>query len=128
MPGRLAARRSGRATPDHESPTTGAPAPRSRVVTLRFGRSWARLGPWRGDAALAHLVVSPEAALDCDAVGDCVQRARADGYRGLVTSALSEREVPTFVAHDFAVQEHLHLLSRDLDEEPSVPALPLTKV
>jgi ribosomal-protein-alanine N-acetyltransferase len=98
------------------------------VHTLRLGRGRARLGPWSVDPSYARLVASPDAPLDTAAVHGCVDRARALGYRGLLTSALTDAETPPFLACEFVVHERLHLLAARLVAAPPPPALPITRV
>lgn len=101
-------------------PRTGSPPPE----TVRFGRSWVRLAPWRGDDRVGHLVTASGAPLDAAAVGECLERLRALGYRSVLTSAMAEREQPVFAEQGFVVRERLHLLSLELGDEP----MPSTKV
>ncbi|MFI5046845.1 MAG: GNAT family N-acetyltransferase [Acidimicrobiia bacterium] len=98
------------------------------VHTLRLGRGRARLGPWSADLGIARLVASPDAPLDVADVHSSVDHARALGYRGLVTNALSDAEAAPFLACDFAARERLHLLAADLDAAPTPPAVPVTRV
>jgi ribosomal protein S18 acetylase RimI-like enzyme len=102
---------------------SGRPSP-----TLRFDRASAQLSPWRGDPDVAHLVIAPDAPIGVAEVGACIERARAEGYRGIVTGAMNDREALPFAAHDFAVRERLHLLSADLREEPAPPEMTITRV
>src|SRR5262245_42147892 len=103
------------------------------VHTLRFGRAWARLGPWAADRDVVRLVVSPDAQLDAAAVDACVGRARALGYRAVVTNALDPREAAPFLAREFSVRERLHLLVAALDDRrpdpsPSGATMPIDRV
>lgn len=96
-----------------------------RQQTLRFGDTWARLGPWRGGGRTAHLVVAPDAALTRAAVSDCVRRARDAGYEEMLTSAVGPGEEEPFMDASFTVRERLHLLALDRLEQPEPPALPV---
>jgi GNAT superfamily N-acetyltransferase len=98
-----------------------------RQQTLRFGDAWARLGPWRGGDRIAHLVVAPDTPLSGDAVLDCVRRAQAAGYEEMLTSALGPSEETPFVAAMFTVRERLHLLARDVSDEPEPPDRPVNR-
>jgi ribosomal protein S18 acetylase RimI-like enzyme len=98
-----------------------------RQQTLRFGDSWARLGPWRGGGRIAHLVVAPDAALTGAAVRDCVRRARDAGYDEMLTSAVGPGEEEPFVEASFTVRERLHLLALDHFEEPEPPDRPIAR-
>ena len=75
--------------------------------------------PWRADDGRAHLVVAHAAPLRAAAVDACVERARLDGYTGIVTSALGPSEQAPFEERGFITQDHLHLLCCTLDGEPS---------
>jgi len=96
-----------------------------RQQILRFGDAWARLGPWRGGGSVAHLVVAPDAPLNGDAVLDCIRYARAAGYAEVLTSAIGPIEEEPFVEASFTVRERLRLLTRDVDDEPERPPLPV---
>ena len=98
-----------------------------RQQILRFGDSWARLGPWRGGGPVAHLVVAPDAQLTGAAVLDCIQRARAAGYEEMLTSAIGPTEEEPFMEARFVVRERLRLLSRAIDAEPEPPSLPVER-
>ena len=98
-----------------------------RQQTLRFGETWARLGPWRGGGHIAHLVVAPDAPLSGAAVLDCVERARAAGYDEVLTSAMGPAEGEPFVEARFTVRERLYLLTHEMDSEPGPSALPVTR-
>ncbi len=98
-----------------------------RQQTLRFGDAWARLGPWRGGGRVAHLVVAPDTPLSGDAVVACLETAKAAGYEELLTSAVGPNEEQPFVNARFTVRERLHLLARELHDEPGPPELPVTR-
>lgn len=93
-----------------------------RHETLRFGQSWARLAPWRGNADIAQLVVGPDARAAASDVAACLERARATGYRAVVTGAVNEDDTLPFLEAGLRPREHLHLLARDLTTEPPAPA------
>jgi len=93
-----------------------------RHETLRFGQSWARLAPWRGHAEIAQLVVGPDSHAGAGSVRECLDRARACGYRSVVTGAVANGETAPFLAAGLIVHEHLHLLTRDLRTEPPPPS------
>ena len=92
-----------------------------RQQTLRFGDTWARLGPWRGGDHIAHLVVAPDVALSGAAILDCIERAKAAGYDELLTSAMGPAEGEPFVEACFTVRERLHLLTHVMTGEPRLP-------
>jgi GNAT superfamily N-acetyltransferase len=98
-----------------------------RQETLRFGASWARLAPWRGDTHVAQLVVGPDAHASVAAVHDCLARARASGYQSVVTGALPSPDSAAFLDAGLEVHERLHLLVREIAGPPAPPARPLTR-
>jgi ribosomal protein S18 acetylase RimI-like enzyme len=98
-----------------------------RQETLRFGSSWARLAPWRGDTHVAQLVVGPDAHASAAAVRDCLERARSSGYESVVTGAVSPLDSEVFLDAGLEVQEALHLLVRELDARPAPPARRLVR-
>jgi GNAT superfamily N-acetyltransferase len=98
-----------------------------RQETLRFGASWARLAPWRGDTEVAQLLVGPDAGASAVAVRDCLARARAAGYRSVVTGAVLTPESEPFLEAGLHVRERLHLLSRSLDAPPAPPERPVAR-
>lgn len=98
-----------------------------RQQILRFGDSWARLGPWRGGGPVAHLIVAPDAQLTGAAVLDCVQHARAAGYEEMLTSAIGPAEEEPFMEARFVVRERLRLLTREIGAEPESAALPVER-
>ena len=98
-----------------------------RQQTLRFGDSWARIAPWRGGGAAAHLVVGPDVGVSPAVIQCCVDRARTSGYDSVLTSAVSPAESGVFVDAGFEIRERLHLLALDLTSAPVPAALPLHK-
>jgi GNAT superfamily N-acetyltransferase len=98
-----------------------------RQQTLRFGASWARLAPWRGDTHVAQLLVGPDARASAGAVRDCLAQARASGYESVVTGAVPAPESLAFLEAGLSVQERLHLLERPLDGAPPGPERRLTR-
>jgi ribosomal protein S18 acetylase RimI-like enzyme len=98
-----------------------------RQQTLRFGDSWARIGPWRGGGGAAHIVVGPDAGASSTVVRDCVERARRSGYESALTSAVGPAESDAFLDAGFAVRERLHLLEIELRDEVPAPGRTLDR-
>jgi ribosomal protein S18 acetylase RimI-like enzyme len=96
---------------------------------VRWRGGWARLGPWRDNADVAHVVVGTAAPPTLDAVLDCLDRLRAAGYDAALTNALGPRDAVAFVDAGFEVRERLHLLERGRGTvaPPLDPALPPTR-
>ncbi len=86
---------------------------------MEWGNERLRVGPWRGREDTAYLSPLAGAALPSAAfVSRSVQRLADQGYRRVVTGALTAAEQVGFRAAGFEVTEHLHLLSHDLQELP----------
>jgi ribosomal protein S18 acetylase RimI-like enzyme len=92
-----------------------------RHETLRFGQSWVRLAPWRGNADIAQLVVGPDARAEASDVAGCLDRTRELGYRAVVTGAVNDEDAAPFLDAGLTLREHLHLLACDLTTEPPAP-------
>jgi ribosomal protein S18 acetylase RimI-like enzyme len=88
------------------------------VHTLRWRGGWARIGPWRQHAEIAHLTLGVDAPPDPAVIERCLTVLRAGGYEAVVTSALSPADSLPFVDAGFGVRERLHLLAHDLDRLP----------
>jgi ribosomal protein S18 acetylase RimI-like enzyme len=87
----------------------------------RFAPDRLRAGPWRGDPALAHLAPLPGQVPAPRSVAHWVDRLAGQGYRSVLTGALTVAEQEPFRSVGFAEYERLHLLRRELDLLPSAP-------
>lgn len=97
-----------------------APSPQ----VIRWGVERARATPWRGDGRLAHLApASDSQVLSSAFVRHCLTRLAEAGYAGVVTSALAPTEQKGFLEAGFTVEQHLHLLGRDLGSLDEVRAV-----
>lgn len=97
----------------------------STTRVLEWGKERLRVGPWRGRDDIAYLSPLAGAALPSAAfVCRSVRSLSEQGYRRVVTGALSEAEQVAFRAAGFEVTEHLHLLGHDLHDLPAVPDPP----
>jgi [ribosomal protein S18]-alanine N-acetyltransferase len=85
---------------------------------VRFGPDQLRVTPWRGDHTIAQITPTARHAPSSDLVDRCVQALERGGYRGALTSALTEAEQQPFLAAGFVVHERLHLLRHELRREP----------
>jgi ribosomal protein S18 acetylase RimI-like enzyme len=96
--------------------------------TVRWRGGSARLGAWRGNPEIGHVVLGATAPPTPDAVDDCLDRLRALGFEAAVTSAMSPRDATAFVDAGFEVRERLHLLEHLGEPVPDVdPSLPPTR-
>jgi ribosomal protein S18 acetylase RimI-like enzyme len=90
---------------------------------IRWGEECARTGIWRTDVSVALLVPVPSASPpSAEFVRRCLQLLAKQGYRRVVTGALSPREQRGFLEAGFGVHEKLHLLS--LDRAVPLPPVP----
>jgi ribosomal protein S18 acetylase RimI-like enzyme len=81
----------------------------------------ARLGTWRAADETAYLAVLGEGHGPSPAfLGHCVDRLRTQGYRSVLTSAVSADQGPAYEAAGFAVHQSLHFLAHDLTDLPAV--------
>src|SRR5688572_15767224 len=79
----------------------------SATSVIESGRERLRAGPWRGDPATAYLNPVPGAPLpSTDFVRRCLRTLAGQGYRRVVTGALSPAEQSAFRAAGFGVTEH----------------------
>lgn len=92
-----------------------------RLDEVRRGADRVRVGPWRGDGAVALVAPGgprpPGEAVVRDACAELSRR----GYRQALTGALSPPEQHGFLAAGFEVRDNLHLLAHDLEEIPPAP-------
>jgi ribosomal-protein-alanine N-acetyltransferase len=94
-----------------------------RTTVLESGRERLRVGPWRGEIETAYLNPVPGSPLpSADFVRRCLRTLAGQGYRRVVTGALSPSEQTAFRAAGFVVTEHLFLLSHDLRSVPDLEA------
>ena len=82
-------------------------------LTVGRGRT-VRVGPWRNDSKTASVATFVDQHLDRSAVREIVARLHADGYRRIVTAALTVEEQDAFLASGFSPLRSLTLLRRSL--------------
>lgn len=95
-----------------------------RLDTLSAGPDRLRSGTWRGDPTLALL--GPTAGIPPSQPGlaRALDELGRQGYRSVLTPALTHVEQRPFLAHGFVVHERLHLLRHDLHHPPPAEAPP----
>jgi ribosomal protein S18 acetylase RimI-like enzyme len=100
----------------------------SGVDVVRWGTGRLRVGPWRGNEHVAYVApVGDGPAPTPDVVRRAVAGLAGRGYREAVTAALGPHEAQGFLLAGFEVHERLHLLARELDDLPPMPAVPLRR-
>lgn len=94
----------------------------AEVDVIRWGAERVRIGPWRGDARVAHLAPVADAPLPSVAfVRRCCRELASRGFQGVVTGALAPAEQRSFLAAGFQVEQELHLLAHDMQRLPPRP-------
>ena len=89
---------------------------------LQYGPDRLRVGPWRSDpdtGELAAIVANRPPRPESVERGVAVLAGQ--GYRRIVTNALTTEEQQGYLASGFQVQERLHLLAHDLRNLPPAP-------
>lgn len=89
-----------------------------RTLTATGRQDRLRIGPWRGDPAVALVSPVPGTTPSPVAVARAVIEVTGQGYRSILTPALSWAEQEVFLEQGFAVHERLHLLGHDLRRRP----------
>ncbi|MCD9624464.1 GNAT family N-acetyltransferase [Rhabdothermincola salaria] len=89
-----------------------------RLDTLSTGSDRLRLGSWRGDDAVALLSPTAGVAPTPGGLAEALQRVVEQGYRTVITPALTHGEQQPFLRAGFTVHERLHLLRHPLDRIP----------
>jgi GNAT superfamily N-acetyltransferase len=89
-----------------------------RLDTLSAGPDRLRSGTWRGDPTVALL--GPTAGIPPSQRGlaRAIDVLGRQGFRSVLTPALTHVEQQPFLAHGFVVHERLHLLRHDLYDPP----------
>jgi ribosomal protein S18 acetylase RimI-like enzyme len=96
-----------------------------RDVTRGDGRL--RIATWRGDTTTAYLTPA-RGRLTPAAIERSFGELERDGYQSALTAALGPVEQAPFLAAGFSVHEHLHLLTRSVDQPlPSIEGVPLRR-
>ena len=93
----------------------------SRLDTAQWGTDRLRIGPWRGDPSIACIAPAPGRPPSPGALEAGLDRLAGRGFRSAITSALTPDEQVPFLAVQFRVHEHLHLLRRTLDRPVPQP-------
>jgi ribosomal protein S18 acetylase RimI-like enzyme len=98
-----------------------APVGTSRSGDVRWHGGSARFRPFRGDADVAYLLLHCNLPPDDRAVAVCLEELRAQGYRAVVTGALSAGDALALLSAEFTVRERLDLLEHDMGVLPVAP-------
>jgi ribosomal protein S18 acetylase RimI-like enzyme len=85
-----------------------------KLDVVQWGTDRLRVGPWRGDPAIAQIVPAPGQLPRPDTIDRCLDELAARGYRAALTSALTYGEQQPFLDAGFVEHERLHLLRHDL--------------
>jgi len=98
--------------------------PMGKLDVVQWGPDRLRIGPWRGGGEVASIVPAPGQTPSAEAIERALSVLAAQGYRSVITSALTFLEQQAFMAASFTVHERLHLLRHDLQRiDASHPSL-----
>jgi len=90
---------------------------------MRFGGDRLRVGPWRGDDAVAYIApLADGPPATADTVKQCCDVLAQRGFAMAISAALGPAESRGFLEAGFAVRERLHLLVHNLDRLMTAPA------
>ena len=87
---------------------------KSKLDVVQWGTDRFRIGPWRGDADTAYIAPIAGRPAAIATVEQCLRTLGAQGYRSVLTAALTVPEQEPFLELGFTVHERLHLLRNDL--------------
>ena len=94
----------------------------SQLETFTVGAERYRLGAWRGAAGIGYLVpLTPPERISRVGVQRSLDRLSQQGFREVLTSALTSHERQIFERWGFTLFEDLHLLHHDLHPVPAWP-------
>lgn len=100
----------------------------ARSDVLQWGHERARVGRWKGDGEVALLTPASDGPLPSyPFIRRCVDQLAREGYRSVVTAALTVPEQAPFRDAGFHEHERLRLLSHDLHHLPDAPDVPLRR-
>lgn len=85
-----------------------------RLDTITGHADRVRIGPWRSDPSIALLSPTPGRPPSAAGLRDALAAIEQDGYRSVLTPALTFPEQAVFLQNGFTVHERLHLLRHEL--------------
>jgi len=97
----------------------------AKLDVMHLGAERMRIGPWRGDPSVAQVVPAPGSRPSPALIERCLTGLADQGYRTVLTPALTWQECQPFLAASFTVHERLHLLRRELLELPDPRPTPV---
>lgn len=100
----------------------------ARSDVLQWGHERARVARWKGDGDVALLTPASDGPLPSyPFIRRCVDQLAREGYRSVVTAALTVPEQAPFRDAGFQEHERLRLLSHDLRHLSDAPPAPLRR-
>jgi GNAT superfamily N-acetyltransferase len=94
---------------------------KSKFDIVQLGADRLRIGPWRGDAAIAYIAPVAGRPATVETVEHCLRVVADKGYGSALTAALTIAEQQPFLERGFAPHEWLYLLRHDLLHLPDPP-------
>jgi len=95
---------------------------RTATRTHRYRGGVVRIGAWHGRVDVASLALHADRPPGLGTVHRLLADLARDGFRSVVTGALTPADSLPFVDAGFVVRERLHLLAHDLHDVPPPPA------
>jgi len=95
---------------------------KSKFDIVQWGSDRLRIGPWRGDAAIAYIAPVAGRPATVQTVDHCLRVVAEKGYATALTAALTVAEQQPFLERGFTPHEWLYLLRHDLRRLPDVSA------
>lgn len=88
-------------------------------MMVHHGRDRMQVSRWKSRDDVANLVPFPAGdKLSADVVRHAIEQAVDNGYERAFTAALAPRQAAPFIMCGFELHEELHLLRREITEEP----------
>jgi len=91
----------------------------TRLSTVTWGPDRFRVGPWHAEDGVAYVAVPPQVGPPSrGGVEELLRHLTESGYRNVLTAALREQDVGSFLDAGFHERERLEVLSHDLRSIP----------
>lgn len=101
----------------------------TRLDTITWGAEKFRVGTWHVDERVAYVTVgNRNLQPSASGVGALLDRLKAQGFGGVVTSALRPQDIAAFVASGFAERERLVVLQRPVRPVPTATPIAGTRL
>jgi ribosomal protein S18 acetylase RimI-like enzyme len=101
----------------HVSLRPGPPV--TRLSTVTWGPDRFRVGPWHAEDGVAYVAVPPQVRPpSASGIRELIRHLTESGYRTVLTAALREQDLGSFLDAGFRERERLEVLGHDLRSIP----------